>query len=325
MRPVDRILELLYDRQEGYWSLEELAAAAGVDRPGLDGHLTECRRRGQRIDYSPSNGVRLLRPIRLVAGLIERRLRGLRVGRQVLCFEEVGSTNDVALDATREQGADGLVVLAEWQRSGRGRHGRKWISPPGRNILLSAVLVQRLCRHDALTIATGLAVAEGIEDAAHLPCELRWPNDVLVEGAKVAGVLVEMRRGGGGFSIVLGVGINVNAAPAPEEVEAPATCLAEHLGQPAERTEIVCAVLLRLNEWLERIGSSRLAALHDGFLARCRMINRRATVLCDGRRHTGLVLDVDPLRGLVLCRDDGSRAHMPAERATLVAGTDRPG
>lgn len=322
METTDRILALLYDRGEGLFALDELASAGGVGRGELDVALGELRRRGQRLESSPAGGVRLLRPVRLAASLIERDLPTRRVGRSVICFAEVSSTNDVALEAIRQADADGLVVLAEWQRGGRGRHGRRWISQPGRNILLSALLTEPVdrggLRHEALTIATGLAVAEAIEAETALSCELKWPNDVLLEGAKVAGVLVETRRRDDRLGVVLGVGINVNAAPSGGEPAVRATALIEHLGHPVERVEIVRRLLGRLDEWLAAVEAGQLDRLHRAFLDRCRMINQRVVVRCGDHTHTGRVLDVDPFRGLILCHDDGSRADLPAERSTVV-------
>ncbi len=322
MSTIDQVLALLYDRGEGFMGLDELARAAGQDRAAVDDVLAQLRQRGQRLEFSPSNGVRLLRPIRLTGALIERKLPVRRVGRSVICFDEVDSTNDVALKAIRQDDADGLVVLAESQRRGRGRQGRQWVSPAGRNLLLSALLVEPAARgalrHDALTIAAGLAVAEAVEDSTRLVCDLKWPNDVLLAGAKVAGVLVETRREAAALGVVVGVGLNVNAAPPPEAVDRPATCLADHLAHPVERTEIARSLLVRLDRWVERIENGQVEKLHDGFLARCRMINERITVLCQGRHHTGRVLDVDPLAGLILARDDGGTSRLAAVSTTVV-------
>jgi len=322
MKAWEHILEVLYDREEGFVGLEELARAVGEDRAAVDDALSRLRRDAQRLEFSPSQGVRLLRPIRLAAGLIERDLPVRRVGRSVVCFNEVDSTNDVALKAIRQDGADGLVVLAESQRRGRGRRGRRWVSPPGRNVLLSALLTEPAAagapRHDALTVAAGLAVAEAVEEAAKLTCDLKWPNDVLLGGEKVAGVLVETRREAATLGVVVGVGLNVNAAPPPEAVDRPATCLAGHLSHPAERTEIVRSLLVRLDNWVHRIERGEVEELHRGFLARCRMINERLTVLCEGRPVTGRVLDVDPLVGLILARDDGGTSRLPAGSTTVL-------
>ena len=321
MKATDRILEVLYDREGGYVSLDELAGVGRLDRAGVESRLEDLRRGGQKLEFSPAGGVRLPRPVRLAPVLIERGLGIRRVGRSVLCFDEVGSTNDVALDAMRQAGGDGLVVLAESQRSGRGRQGRRWVCPPGSGILMSVLLIdppgRDRPRSDAMTIAAGLALAEAVEMSAGLACGLKWPNDVLLEGAKLAGVLAETRTVGGVSATVIGIGVNVNDAPPAEAVDRPATYLADHLAGPVERVEVVRALLMRLDEWVCRVEAGQLDELHRGFLARCRMINERVTIRCGGRLHTGRVLDVDPLGGLVLCYDYGSRAYLPAEGSSV--------
>jgi BirA family biotin operon repressor/biotin-[acetyl-CoA-carboxylase] ligase len=353
MKAACTVLACLYDRREGFFALDELAGAAGLDRARLSGVLDELAREGYEQEVSPAHGVRLVRPVRPHAYLIERGLGTRRVGRSVICFDEVGSTNDVAWDSARREDADGLVVLAEWQRSGRGRQGRRWLSPPGANVLMSIVLmggagraatppsragllsppsaredrsprrkagVDRATRHEALTIAAGLAVCEGIERAAELRCELKWPNDVLLDGAKVAGVLVETRCRGEQPDFVVGIGINANAAPPPDDAGRPAACLADRLGrgENVERIELVRAGLARLDEWVHRISRGQLDALHDRWLARCGMMNERVRVRCGEECYTGRALDISPLEGLILCCDDGRRVHLPAETSTLL-------
>ncbi len=322
MKATDRILEVLYDREGGYVALDELSRASGLGQAGVESRLGDLGRQGQSLEFSPACGVRLPRPVRLAPVLIERGLNVRRVGRSVLCFDEVGSTNDVALAAMGQADSDGLVVLAESQRIGRGRQGRRWVCLPGSGILMSVLLIESPGRdrpgREAMTIAAGLAVAEAVETSVGLACGLKWPNDVLLEGAKLAGVLAETRTVGGVSATVIGIGVNVNDAPPAKAVDRPATCLADHLAGPAERVEVVRAMLMRLDEWVGRVEAGQLDELHRGFLARCRMINERVTIRCGGRLHTGRVLDVDPLGGLVLCYDDGSRAYLPAEASSVV-------
>ena len=317
---VNRVFELLYDRGEHFFLVDDLASAAGAGRREVAGALQELQRGGQRIETQPAYGVRLLRPVKLTAALIERDLGTRRVGRSVICFDCVGSTNDVAMDSARQGDADGLVVVAEFQHNGRGRRGRQWISPPGTNILLSTLLLEpaREPRFDAATIAAGLAVAEGIADACGLQAELKWPNDVLLDNEKVAGVLVETRRAEPKSALVVGVGINVNASPDPDQVDRPATDLARHLGHPVERTEVLRAVLRKLDTRLAATDGPELDELHGAWLRRCTMMNQRITVRCDGACYAGRVVDVGPLDGLTLCCDDGCRVRLPAERTTIV-------
>jgi len=315
----DKVLELLYDRPEGFFGLAELAAAAGLDRKRLGAAIAAMRDDGYELESSPAHGLRLVRPVKLNARLIERDLGTRRVGRNVICFDEVDSTNDVAWDSSRQAGCDGLVVLAEFQRKGRGRFGREWLSPPRENILMSVLLADdsALLAHDALTIAAGLAVAEGVEASCGLACELKWPNDVLLDGAKTAGVLVELKGSAGRRHVVIGIGINASASPPADKVDARATCLADRLGHPAERIEVARCVLRRLDERVYLIEKRELAELHTAWLARCGMLNQRVAVLAGGARHVGRVLDVSPLEGLVLCTDDGRTLHFPAKSSTL--------
>ena len=136
-----RVLELLYDRGDAFVAVEELGRTCGLRAGGLAEAMEELRAGGQRLEVSPAHGVRLVRPLRLDAHLIERDLGVARVGRNVICFAQVDSTNDVAFEAAPQEQSDGLVVLAEHQRRGRGRQGHAWQSPPGANILMSAVLL----------------------------------------------------------------------------------------------------------------------------------------------------------------------------------------
>jgi len=316
----ERVLELLYDRGEVFFAMDELSAASGLTRAALDTALDALQARGQQWEDSLPHGVRLVRPIRLNAYLIERDLGTSRVGRHAICFAEVDSTNDVAFDAARRGEGDGLVVLAESQRRGRGRHGRTWQSAPGDNLLFSVLLVDGDNRlgHEALTIAAGLATAEGIETACGIAARLKWPNDVLIDEGKVAGVLVEARAQKRVRTVVVGIGINVNSSPRPGETESPATDLAAHVGHRVERTEVIRAVLRRLEAWAERISAGDLAGLHDAWVARCGMIHQRVTVATGGKRHVGRILDVSPLEGLSLQCDDGVVLHLPAARATIL-------
>ncbi len=323
MKTADSVLELLYDRREGFFSLDELASAAGKQRLRVEAALRELADRGHRLEMEPSHGVRLVPPIKLDAILIEHNLGTRRVGRNAISFDEVDSTNDTAMDSARHADADGLVVTAEFQRAGRGRQGRTWLSPPGENLMFSVLLTGAVpLQHEAVTIAAGLAAAEGIEDATGAECELKWPNDVLLDGRKVAGILVEIRSPAfarGRQCMVVGIGINVNASPPSDEVDFPAASLAGHVGHHIERLDVLREVLRRLDAHICEISSGSLAGLHDAWISRCGMLNRRVEIASAGRTYAGRVLDVSPLEGLALAIDSGQIVHLPAECSTVLA------
>lgn len=328
MDSVNRILERLYERRGSFCPVEELGRDCGLGRERVEEAMGVLERRGQGVEREPGRGVRLAEPIRMDAHLITRGLETARVGRDAVCFGEVGSTNDVARGAAVGGRCDGLVVTAESQTAGRGRQGRTWVSGAGRNILASVVLLQEagelaapstaLRTAEAVTIAAGLAIAQGVEDACGLRCSLKWPNDVLLEGAKAAGVLVEAVTLGARGCLVVGFGVNVNEGPPAGQVDRAATCLREHAAGAVERIEVLRRVLARLDGWVGAIGEGKLGRLHDEWVGRCGMMNQRVTVLSEGRRVTGRVLDVSPLEGLVLMCDSGQTVRLAAGGATVV-------
>jgi BirA family transcriptional regulator, biotin operon repressor / biotin---[acetyl-CoA-carboxylase] ligase len=324
MKTPDRVIELLYDRPQ-WWSMAELARTAGVGAARLDQALAELRGRGHQMDFSPTAGIRLRHPPGLDAHLIERGLGVRRVGRHVICFGVLDSTNDTAFDSARQAGSDGVAVLAEAQSKGRGRHGRRWLSPPGANVLMSVLLIDPKAGlpTEAVTILAGLAVAEGIEAALpgrRLACRLKWPNDVLLEDRKISGVLVEQRIGPKGRVLVIGIGVNVNAHPGRSDVTHRATSLAEQAGEELDRIPIAREVLRRLDKWvcdLADAPETAMADLREGWTARCGMIDRRYTIISRGRPHAGRVLGIDPLEGLILLTDEGTHLRIPARGATV--------
>lgn len=248
----------------------------------------------------------------------------LRVGRSILCFEEVDSTNDVAWGSARQGNTDGLVILAESQRRGRGRQGKSWVTRPGSAILMSVVLMdESLCLNPgALTIAAGLAVAEGIDQATGLHTKLKWPNDVMLEGKKLAGVLVERRSYNDAFVMVLGIGVNVFDAPDNSSVDSPATSLAQWVSpETINRNNVIRQILCRLDHWIIQIMTSNVEMLHATWVPRCDMIGHRVKLKSGEKIHTGRVLDVEPLGGLLLVNDLGAHELIPAEGTSVIRET----
>ncbi|HWP35170.1 MAG TPA: biotin--[acetyl-CoA-carboxylase] ligase [Thermodesulfobacteriota bacterium] len=188
---------------------------------------------------------------------IERGLATVRLGRPLAVYGTVGSTNDLARAAARAGAPEGLAVVADAQTAGRGRLGRRWHSPPGVNLYCSVLLRPRLPARLAprFSLLAGVATA-AVALAEGLVPRLKWPNDLLLEGRKAAGVLAELELGPAGAveAVVLGIGLNLNLEPAawPAELAERATSFAAVLGRPVDRAAVARRLLEALEAWVDR-------------------------------------------------------------------------
>jgi BirA family biotin operon repressor/biotin-[acetyl-CoA-carboxylase] ligase len=183
---------------------------------------------------------------------------------QIHRHDSLGSTNDEAKRLALLGEPEGTLVVADTQTAGRGRTGRQWVTPPGAAIALSLILRPQiaLSHTTQLSLLGGLAVLEGIQKFSALPIQLKWPNDVLVRGRKVAGVLVEAGFVGNVLEyVVLGIGVNVNGGPPPElRLDYEATTLAGELGTPLDREAVTQSILSALDRRYPQLGTPDLAS-----------------------------------------------------------------
>jgi BirA family transcriptional regulator, biotin operon repressor / biotin---[acetyl-CoA-carboxylase] ligase len=226
-------------------------------------------------------------------------------GHQLSWYEQVGSTNDIAASRAESGAAEGLVVAANAQSSGRGRLGRSWVSPPGAGLYVSVVLRPSADVLPLLTIAAGVAVAEGVEVASGLqPC-VKWPNDVYIGARKLAGILAEAGTSPAGVEhIVLGLGINVSAAAYPPDVSARATSLESELGRPVDRGLVLAEILAALATRYQMLQAGTVDAVISAWRLRAAQhLGRPVEWVADrGVRH-GVAHDIDG-RGALLVRVD---------------------
>jgi BirA family biotin operon repressor/biotin-[acetyl-CoA-carboxylase] ligase len=190
-------------------------------------------------------------PLDIAAALEPARERFAPLAARMLWYEDIGSTNDIASRVAEAGAAEGTVVAANAQAAGRGRLGRSWASPPGAGLYFSLVLRPAAAVVPLVTLAAGVAVAEGIEGATGLAVTLKWPNDVQVGARKLAGILAE-----GGECVVLGIGINVRTAAYPPDVAARATSLEEELGRPVDRGVLLAECLAALRTRYADLGEA---------------------------------------------------------------------
>lgn len=177
------------------------------------------------------------------------------LGEPVIFFAETGSTNDVAARIAERGAAEGTTVIALSQTAGRGRFGREWFSPPGAGLYVSVVCRNRTAA-PFLTLAGGVAVAEGIRRATGLPVQIKWPNDIVIADAmapgrrrKLAGILAEASSGAEGVQhVILGFGINLHPAAYPPSLAGRASSIEAELGRPADAGQVLSETLVALSE-----------------------------------------------------------------------------
>jgi BirA family biotin operon repressor/biotin-[acetyl-CoA-carboxylase] ligase len=233
-------------------------------------------------------------------------------GRRHLWYPAVSSTSDVAAGLAGRGVEEGLVVLADAQTAGRGRHGRTWVSPPGAGLYVSVVLRPPTPVSPVLTLGAGVAVAEGIDAATGLRVELKWPNDLHVAGRKLGGLLAEATSG----CVVLGMGINVRRVALPRELAPSASSIEEELGRPVDRGALPAACLAALARRYQDLRDGREHAIMAAWRARGgAALGRRVEWDAGASSRAGLVEQID---------DDGALlVRAGADLVRIVSGEVR--
>lgn len=308
---------------------DRLRAAGGAyvpiaelgDEPGrIHADLDALSAFGFGIERHPYLGAAYLGPAeRLCPDQVEHELATRRIGRRIAVWERVTSTNDLAAGACGSAANDGLVILADEQTAGRGRLGRPWTAPPRSAILMSVVLFPPRDVEPPgpeagpgvawLTAMGAVATAEVVSAWIGRPARIKWPNDVRVDGKKIAGILVErpaaMARPSGAaeHAAVIGIGLNVklDGDALPADLRARATSLRiERGGRPVDRSEVARDLIRRLDHWYEAARSTGCAALEAPWRERSEHLGQIVRVETPAGPRSGRVVDLDLRLGLTL-------------------------
>jgi BirA family transcriptional regulator, biotin operon repressor / biotin---[acetyl-CoA-carboxylase] ligase len=301
-------------------------AELGADRARVWRDLEALEQFGFQIERHPYLGVSYQGPTsRLCPDQIEHGLVTRRIGRRIAVWNRVGSTNDLALQAGSNLANDGLVVLAEEQVSGRGQRGRQWTAPPRSSILMSVLLFPpaRLARSGSdagggsawLTALAAVAVAELVSRRTGAVARIKWPNDVRVEGRKIAGILVERalsppvaaHPAGDGRprprGVVIGIGLNVelDLDIFPPELRGRVTSLARIGGRgDIDRSELARALIELLDEFYDRTINEGVTFLSPLWQARSEHLGKMVRVETASSRVAGRLVALDLSRGISL-------------------------
>src|SRR5262245_11355464 len=279
------ILTALRQAGSGFVSGAELSQRLGVTRAAIWARVDDLRKLGYDIAASPHQGYQLLSvPDVLHADDLASLLDDIQiVGRDIRVFEKTNSTNDVVEKLARDGVAEGVVVFAEAQSQGRGRLGRRWISPPRRGLWFSVLLRPNLRPQAAtqLTVAAATALVRAIRDQTGLAPEIKWPNDILIRGRKVAGVLTELSAELDHIKyLILGIGVDMNqtASEFPVELRKVATSLRIETGRHVNRADLAASILRELDCDYERIRRRQFAKLADEWEEQCITLGRRVSI-----------------------------------------------
>ncbi|HIJ81469.1 MAG TPA: biotin--[acetyl-CoA-carboxylase] ligase [Desulfuromonadales bacterium] len=305
------ITRLLADSRD-FVSGEQISRSLGVSRTAVWKHISALRKIGYRIEAFPSRGYRLLSsPDLLDADGIKAQLATAIIGRRLECLQQTVSTNADAFRRAEEGAAEGTVVVADSQSGGKGRRGRVWSSPAAVNLYCSVVLRPQIMPQQApqLTFLSAVAVARAIEQLSACTPQIKWPNDVLISGKKVAGLLNEMSAETDGINfVILGIGVNLNMTTDqfPADLHHPATSLLIESGSQVERGKFAACLLTELDRLYSEFLKLGFAPVREEWRRRCNASGRKVVVSDAGMEGlSGMFAGIDEDGALLLKTDAG--------------------
>lgn len=306
-----KILRLFRSRKQDYLSGEELSQELGISRTAVWKHIRTLRTLGYRIDAVTSRGYRLLSgPELLVADEIRSRLSSRVIGREVICHDQLASTNLTAMELGEAGALEGLVVISDQQSAGKGRLGRRWESPAGVNLYLSILLrpVMPPWEVPRLTFLSAVAAARALREVTGLKIDVKWPNDLLVNGRKIAGLLNEMSAESDAVHhVVLGLGLNVNMTSDqfPTDLRYPATSVWLEKGTLTARLDVAVALLEHFDRLYEEFRQSGMEPIRRAWQELFVLMEKPVRVETGQASLVGVVAGIDEEGALLLRLPDG--------------------
>jgi len=304
------LVRMLKDGKDRYHSGEQLALELGVSRAAVWKHMRELQEAGYEIEAVPHLGYRLTAsPDLLLPEEIGYHLKAKIFGSRILSFNSVDSTNRLAMELAEKGAPEGTIIAAENQTAGRGRLGRSWSSPRGAGLCVSVILRPQLSPRDVprLTLTASAAVAGSLRNHYGIPAELRWPNDVLVGGKKVCGILTEISAEADAVRfVVVGLGVNVNGKGA--DYSAGATSVEKESGAVQNRPALLARILERLEVLYGKFRHYEWDSLKDEWngLSAVRGKNIQVRTINEKREGEACAIEED---GALLLKDARGKYH----------------
>lgn len=274
------VLQLLRNSSE-YVSGQQICESLGISRTAVWKIINRLKEEGYEIEAVPNKGYHLAgTPDVLSLSELQSRIKTKMAGKHLLYFDVTDSTNTEAKRQAESGAPEGLLVVADKQESGKGRRGRGWESPSGSNIFMTLLLRPSFAPQKAsmTTLVMALGTAQAITEVSGLQAEIKWPNDIVVNGKKVVGILTELAMETDYIQyLVCGVGINVNQAEIPESIRNTATSLYLEGGKKVNRAGLIQKVMERFEENYEIFcRSGDMSGLLNAYNER--LVNKEACV-----------------------------------------------
>lgn len=302
----EKILHFLKDTPE-YVSGEEISRRCGMSRAAIWKYMQELRQDGFDVVAVPHLGYKLIAsPDKLLPSEIQHGLKTQYLGKKIIYEDTVGSTMDVAFRLGVEGAVEGTVICAEAQTKGKGRLGRQWNSPKGKGIYMSVLLRPSLPPTEVaqLTLLAAVAVCEAVRRKTGVLARIKWPNDILVDNRKLAGILTELSAETDRVRfVVIGIGINVNT---PLSLLPPqATSLKEETQQKFSRVELLQEILYELETWYELLKKDGFAPVVARWKELSATLGRRVRLIDPSGEIEGEAVDLDKTGRLMIRNDAG--------------------
>lgn len=303
------ILKLL-KMSSDYLSGQQLCQQFGVSRTAVWKVIRQLEEEGYKIEAVRNKGYRLIEEADVITRAELQSMFCTRwIGNRLEYFDEVDSTNIRARKLAEEGAPHGTLVVADSQTAGKGRRGRSWTSPKGFGIWMSLVLRPPIRPVEAsmLTLVAGMAVVKGIRRTTDLNAMIKWPNDVVLSGKKICGILTEMSTEEENIRYVItGIGINVNMCSFPDEIGEKATSLKKELGKEVKRSYVIAAVAEAFEEYYEIfLRTCDMSGLIDEYHKALVNLEKQVTVLKPQDQYQGKALGIDCEGSLLVEREDG--------------------
>jgi BirA family biotin operon repressor/biotin-[acetyl-CoA-carboxylase] ligase len=316
----EKILKLFKKHPDAFLSGEQISSGLNISRSALWKHIEKLRSMGYGFEAVPHLGYRLVNvPDKLYPEEVRDKLNTHSFGKEIAYYDAVDSTNSVAYDLSKKGAKEGTVVLAEAQTKGRGRLAREWVSPKHKGIYMSVILRPKMTPFQApkITLTAAVSCAQAIREIAGISAFIKWPNDILVNGKKIGGILTEMDAECDTINfVILGIGINVNTKAS--ELPKGGSSISEELGKRVSRVELTKALLERLEKNHRFFSQEGFKPIRKEWRNLSATLGRRVKASCMHKKIEGEAIGIDAEGALIIRLDNGFQEKVVAGDVLLL-------